>query len=342
MATPGSGVQILRPNAPPTQVRQRDGRRASYGRLSWIGDTLAVDGWQSWRLFSPSGNEVGCRRFEHAHNEFIPQILEGTPLPGGLTLGEFRPAYPGQGISIPLVVSRDQHIIRTLAVAPPEPRPVSVRWPHNKGASSQLQPGLEARPLWAAADNGSGVVWIEQPAPSARGTVPVEVRWIEVSGRIRYRTALEVPVLAMSAAWKNQRAREWAHPGATDQRTAEETAALARAFRKAVLFPDYHAPVANVVAGADGTAWLRLATESEAATWLHLDVHGHQVRRAVLPARFIPMYADAAGLWGAMEEPGGLRVLLVGPQPVAYAWPELPPAPEPVIVTRLWRGCDQD
>lgn len=315
-------------------VRPRTSEEAAIfgGPFSWLGDTLAVGRYQSWTLLANGRDVVGCRAIREPGNEFAVQVFEERLLAGGRLIGEELPPWPEVGIPPRVVLARGQWVLRVLATLDPEPAPLEVPFPRGNGHWSVLPP-LQGRSVWHAADDGSGIVYVEQRAPAEAGTAPVRVVRLRATGEPVYSTALRLPAIPVSQGWREADLRSMATRGALPPR---DTAAAVEAFREVVEYPPFHPAVAGVVAGTGGSAWLRLASEDDHAEWLRLDATGREAERIRLPSAFQAVYADRDGLWGARRVAGGIQLLHAGTGAGRYR-PLLAPPPPAEGPRRL--GC---
>lgn len=336
LATPGRGVIAYAPaDIVGMPLRGHKGQPIGGGEFSWIGDTLAIKRWRGWQLISPTGGEIGCRSFQGAGSEFATQVFSLHLLSGGLTLGELIPPWPGMGIEEKLVVSRDQQVLRTLASQPPKPDRIEIPFPWG-GGNWSMPPPLETGPLWSASDNGSGVLYIEQVVPTTPGLTRVRVMWIGISGDTSYIATLQVPVLPVDEEWKERQIADWAKRAVAGSTIHRDESGVRSAFRRALSFPAFHPPVSTIVAGADGSAWLRLASENDSSVWLQLDRSGAERARMRLPSRFQALYADASGLWGALRGTGGIHIAHLGEKVTPFGVSLLP---GPKIQLPVALGC---
>ncbi|HEU4560946.1 MAG TPA: hypothetical protein VFS20_24050 [Longimicrobium sp.] len=207
-------------------------------------------------------------------------------------------------------MARNPDDVRTLYVRPPEPGLVAVPYFGAVRAPSQSDT------LVRAASNGSGVAVVEQVAPGAAGTQVVHVLRLALSGDTIFRAVVRVPVLAASSAW----AESWYAARLARATPAQQTFLLG-VLRRSVPYPPYHPPITDLVAGDDGSAWLRLATETDSVEWVWIDPAGRERTRVALPATFIGHFADASGLWGSRLVGGGTQVLVAAPGAPPFAAP---------------------
>lgn len=299
-----------------SHLRTAPGHGAFGGSLNWLGDTLAVGGFQTWQLLRADGTPLECRAFEQMNNEFATQVFPRQALAGGLTLGELTPAYPDPRFTEDLVVSRGQTVIRTLHRRPSGPYYVDVPFPWGGGAMSVVVP-YTAGTLWTASDDGAHVVVVESEQPASPGPHPVRVLRMDLEGRTAYDVRLLLSTRPVREDEREREIGEWATHMASGT-TPRDTAAAARAFREKIAFPAYHPAVTEVRVAGDGAAWLRLA-EEDGAVWLRIGPDGAAELRMAVDGSFRAKYADVDALWGAVRgTDGSLRV-------VAYPLPGRPP-----------------
>jgi len=131
---------------------------------------------------------------------------------------------------------------------------------------------------------------------------------------------VRVPVLPASQAWVERQYAGEVCAINEHSTILRDSAAIVSEFRRHSPYPPYHPPVTDVLAGDDGSVWLRLASESDAVTWIALGRDGRERGRATVPADFFPSFADESGIWGVRRTaPDRLDVLVVtaGPPPLA-------------------------
>ena len=333
LGTGSGGVTVYAPGGGPG--RRLEGslnRRDMGGTPGWMGDTLTISSFRRWEMVGPDGGNLGCHPLER-WSEFDTQLFDVLPLAGGLYAGNMMPPWP-QEAGDALVVARgtrQSEVVRTLARRPPLPESVKVPEPWSGGGTWVVDSPLFAVPEWSVADDGGAAVVVDQAAPAGPGAQTVRVSRLRMSGDTVYSVALRVPALAVSEAWRERQIREWLEPPPGIRVTLRDPAAAFDAFRRIVRFPAYHPPVAGVLAGVDGSAWLRLASDGDLATWVRLDSAGAERERVALPAAFQATYADGDGVWGVLPAVDGSARVVQFPdaRPFADRPLELLPEPEP-------------
>lgn len=299
LGAPNRGVVVYAPGAS-SGVRLRDARGdlASGSKFSWIGDTLAIEGWNEWDLFTANG-PAGCLPSTLVHNEFATQVFATRPIRGGLVVGELLPPWPDERVGERLVVARNQEVVRILARRAPGPESIDVPDPRSpKSGSWEVEPPVVTRNLWSVADREAGVIVVEQRAPQAGGAQPVRVVRVSLAGETLYSASLRLPAIVLTDAERERVIGELAKPARVAMIAERDSAVRHEAFRRLVPLPRYYPPVTDVPAGADGSAWLRLAPEGEHVRWLKLDSAGLERFRVETVRDFHPLHADADGLWG--------------------------------------------
>ena len=73
--------------------------------------------------------------------------------------------------------------------------------------------------------------------------------------------------------------------------------------RAALDLPEFYPPISAVVAGVDGTSWLRREdTGAPATEWLVLDARGNMSARLRLPRQLEIKWAGANHIWAAVPD----------------------------------------
>ena len=89
---------------------------------------------------------------------------------------------------------------------------------------------------------------------------------------------------------------------------------IERSLRRDIHVPSFLAPASDVVAGRDGSVWIRREPVSQDALWMVLDHRGTHIANARMPFGFRPYQADKDHVWGIelgeMDEPHVVRYRL--------------------------------
>jgi len=73
---------------------------------------------------------------------------------------------------------------------------------------------------------------------------------------------------------------------------------LERAIRDDIKVPPFLAPVSSVIAGSDGTTWIRREPANLDATWIVLDAEGAPIAEATMPFDLTVYQANLGYVWG--------------------------------------------
>lgn len=215
----------------------------------------------------------------------IPSLLEddiGAPSPARLPILRVRPS--GQG--------------DTLAWQPLRNR--MLRFQMGRRYTSLLQPWDDS-PLLAAAPDGSAIVLVERPA-AARGdegffrVTRLDARGDTVySRRFRY---VPIPVPSgWAGRWTADMAGRIARPGSGLQ-PGEVAAAMSRG----LYVPGFMPPITDVVAGRDGSVWIRREQPGATATWHVLNSRGLIEANVRMPGNLQVAEARRTNVWGVMHD----------------------------------------
>jgi hypothetical protein len=98
------------------------------------------------------------------------------------------------------------------------------------------------------------------------------------------------------------------HPAFRERVPREQ---IERSLRRDIHVPSFLAPVSDVIAGRDGTVWIRREPIGRDAMWMVLDHRGTYIAEARMPFGFRAFQADKNHVWGVevgeMDEPQLVR-----------------------------------
>lgn len=319
VAITGRAVARFSPDgAPLGELTDSTGRSAIGDRLTWARDTLWVteagapgpDSPPAWLLFDRGGRFLGKRTFPDPEPG-VERIRPQRPLGNGVVIG-LRSRLPDSvGNASPAIVIAEGHRVVRSVIAVPllEPKLVTIRDPWT-GATREILPPFRDQLMTSIPHDGTRIVWALAIQPRILDRVGIFVGREALSG------GPIGPVLQTSDALPvTERGRvAFVDSLASDlaARAGRPVTDEARAtIRASLTFPEFHAPATHVLAGEDGSTWIRLPTEGPAAIWLHVDPNGRERRRVPLPADFRGLYADAEDLWGSERSATGLAAQLV-------------------------------
>jgi hypothetical protein len=152
-----------------------------------------------------------------------------------------------------------------------------------------------------AAPDGSNLAILDQAnptTPTAKYTLTV----VSSRGDTIYSRSLTSPAIAISKHLADSTIESRIHPASG--RPLPE--AFASALRS-VTVPEYQVPVTAVIAGRDGTVWLRMQSEGATAPWEIVDPRGSLVGTLHLPRTLQPVVVSRTIFWGIDTDSDGLE-----------------------------------
>jgi hypothetical protein len=151
--------------------------------------------------------------------------------------------------------------------------------------------------LWLHAADGKSIVMVNRRAPEGR---TFQVLRIDLNGDTAMKREIQYSPRAISRDVADQAYRTLADRFARPRLTP---AAVERVLRDQVEFPRFAPPVSALVAGLDGTIWLRredLRTES--VEWHVLSASGQTIGTLSLPGDLDVKRARSDRLWGVVKD----------------------------------------
>ena len=279
------------------------GEFQSPASLGWRGDTLVASDPFASRLvgFLPGGRHAFTRTFT-ALDGFLPRMI----LADGRTLGA------RILLSKDVAEGRQTTTDRLIAESPAGPARVIARLPlrHHMahvrvGSGDNASEAFFAQPfgdwdLHGVDPRGRWIVSVSRPAAeSARSRFAVT--WRSPSGAtLRTSTVPYAPAPLARGAVRDTiaaYAKEFARvfPGLSETR-------LAGMIRATVFVPRNLPPVASLVAGLDGSTWVRRAGAGPTATWMVFDERGRHVAYVTAPAEARLRAADRNTAWAVEKD----------------------------------------
>ena len=270
------------------------------GRMGWLGDTLWVVDFGRLQLFDANLEFIRSVTFPTLRPPSgVTRVMPGPILADGSILGI--PFLPEPGRAAPILkLSTSGAITDTLAH-------VSVRDPYRRiSVTGSPRPGNIVDPgvvdaLWVSEADGRSVVVVDRPLPERASGGAFTITRIGLHGDTLAHRTIEYVPKPVSA---DQASRWYASMAATVAKQLSVPVARAEsAVREAIHLPRYQAPVGELVAGRDGTIWLRREDSGGAAVdWQVFDQAAQPLARVSLPAGFKVQRADAAHVWGVEKD----------------------------------------
>ena len=243
--------------------------------LTWRGDSLAVGDFQRGiSLFGPDGAYVTSVSFTLTDGASAFGIRPIILLPDGsvaaLSIAGNSDVTSGAvAHEFWLKTSRDGVIVDTLARVPLEGRLYEAEV--NGRGGSGMHP-MAWSDLVATPPDGSSLVFVRRPAAEASGAATYQVVRVGPDGDTLATAALSYEPVPLTDAHVDSITTEMAERWAA---MAEATVPAAAAAIKAQLpWPAYQPPVTAVMAGSDGSVWLRREMAgTPAARWEVFDAN---------------------------------------------------------------------
>lgn len=153
---------------------------------------------------------------------------------------------------------------------------------------------LKASPAVAVYPDGSGVVVVERPEPEGPGEASYRLMIMDPTGKVEVDRS--VPFTPVRAEEMLERLLEAQSQGATEP---GRTAAIREAFHAR----QYHPPVSEVVAGGDGSVWIRReAARPDSVVWEVFGRNGRAIGRLVAPLMLQILWASRGEVWGVLPD----------------------------------------
>jgi hypothetical protein len=319
---PERSVFVLDPQQQRVAVFDARGRRVrAFGRrgegpgellspsaLGWVGDTLWVIDPMQLRttLFRADGRVVRTvpwRVGSAASGPAVPTAL----LTGGSALtridGPAELVATGRMTRGPVLrTDREGRVRDTLAWHPLGHQVLRIAAGGRRLYTSQP---WDDTPLLAAAPDGGAVVLVEREAARGeRGNFTVTR--LDARGDTLYSRRFAYAAVEVPRGFRERFARETARGLAAALRAAPGP--LEEVVRREVFVPRYRPPVTAVVAGRDGTVWLRREEREGAAvvTWMVLDPRGRVEAEVRAPRELAVQQAERGAVWGVVRDELGI------------------------------------
>lgn len=285
---------------------QGPGEMERIRELGWVSDTLYVTDPRLRRvsLFDPDGRFVASltlaltsRDPDLAGNVPSRLLADGTGL-GALTVSA-RVADASAREAPLLRVDRTGEVVDTVVTLPYRSEHVTIR------AGERvllLQQAFVDDPLVAYSPDGLVVYVVERRAPESHRDAAFRVTWLSASGdTIRTRSYPFAPV-PLDRDWLAERLPAAVSGIAATAGLSEREAE--RLLLEQLYVPTYHPPVSQVVAGADGTLWLRREDRPnvDRREWLVLAPDGDPLGVLELPSSMRLWHVTAREVWASVPD----------------------------------------
>ena len=287
---------------------QGPGEFLSVGRLTWFGDTLVVSDSRQGRLtlLDPSGKVL------ETHQIPVPAAPGYSPgaatamLRNGSALGEpsSRSSQTDrQRENFPVYrVNQAGEPLDTIGWSRPARGRLTLR--NDEGllhAVIFFRPLIESFSeslLWLPDPHGAGILLVERPTADNPDSARFRVTRLTAEGDTVFSRQYRYTPRAVPDSVNDRMAREIAKLS----RLPNRIEAL-RAARRALDLPPFFSPIRYVVAGADGTVWLRREERpGPSDIWNVLDERGNVQAVVTVPKGTDLHYADKENVWGVVTD----------------------------------------
>lgn len=277
-------------------------------KLGWRGDTLWVlDGSRhAISMFGPGGEYVGSVSFlTPSGSDLLRHFSPGTLLADGSVLSI--PPTPSQFIAdglvrfLPIIrLDRDGVVLDTISQLSVRNSSLTVRSPAPWRGSMHSRQPLSDAPLHVVTRDGTALLLVDRSTTETPGPARFRITKVDPRGDTIYSRDYAYSPRPIPPAWVDSLLDSQV------ARSAERfpsPAAAREAVRDALFLPPYFPPVSAVVAGRDGTIWLRREQAGgTVATWNVLDASGELLAVTTAPQHLQIYAADAEFAWGVEHD----------------------------------------
>lgn len=281
-------------------------------KAAWRGDTVVVADPHGRRLvgFRADGSHAFTRGYE-AIEGFLPWML----LADGRTIGE------RQSFSEDVAMGRRTTLDLDAAASTAGPARAFARLPlrhsiarvtigSGRGQNRAFfeQPYADGD-LFDGDPLGRWVVSVSRPAaaPGARRAAFV-LAWRGSDGRVLRATTVPYAPARIAAA-KVRETRAFYTDLLAGMYPTHPRGRLAEKVREAIFIPESYPAVTALMAGNDGSTWIRRGGPGEAATWMVFDARGRQAAYVTAPPGVVLHAATATHAWGTTLSPDDVPIV---------------------------------
>lgn len=272
----------------------------------WVGDTMWVTDAMQMRttFFSPNGGVLRTTGpATRASERYAPGLPEAV-LADGSSLVFARPLPPRSAAARP-GVSR-LPVLRVGRSGPPD----TLAWHdlrHRQlrvasgGRTLVLTQPWDDSPLLAVSRTGRGVVLVSRPAAARAENARFHVMKLSPFGDTLFSRSYPYTPVRVPSGW----AARWGDETAallSPRRPGTDRRALAADLARSAYVPAFKPPVTAVVAGDDGTVWLRREDQGSTAVWNVLSGEGQPLAEVRTPADLQVQQVQRAHVWGVMAD----------------------------------------
>lgn len=264
------------------------------GRLGWFLDTLWVVDFGRIHLFSRDLEFIETMAPQLDRRPGVPHMIAGPLMADGSIAFIGVPVQPD--VPSPIILgTRRGDVLRTLGYEKDLPRSFRVTFADTQ--STSVSDPWPSHSLWLHAADGKSIVVVNRRATEGR---TFQILRIDLKGDTVMKRAIQFSPRAISRDVADRAYRALADRFAGRPMTP---AAVERALRDQVEFPRFAPPVSALVAGLDGTIWLRREDlRAESVEWQVLSASGQTIGTLSLPGDLDVKRARSDRLWGVTKD----------------------------------------
>ena len=268
------------------------------GGMNWSRDTLSVVDFGRLHLFTSDLTYVRTITFPTLRPPpGVGRVIPGFVLTDGSILGV--PIFPDSGRAVPIVrVSPGGTIMDTITHVLDESGIVRLPLP-GRSPANLTNPWM-ADPLWIPEADGASILIVNRPVAPRSGSSAFELVRVGIQGDTLLTAQFDYTPLEISVELRD---RVYAEMALRVSESSTTRAQVEREARRAMPAPRFHPPVSQVVAGRDGTIWLRREELGrDTVEWHVFSQSGQPLARLFLPGGLTVRRAQADRIWGIEED----------------------------------------
>jgi hypothetical protein len=272
----------------------------------WRADTLWVSDLVQMRttFFAPNGAVLRTTGPAlRASTRYEPGVADAV-LADGSSLVLARPLQPRSGRTAP-DVSR-LPMLRVGRSGPPD----TLAWRDLRNRMVRVDAGdrrlmlpqpWDDSPLWAVSTTGQSIVLVNRPAAARAENARFHVMRLSSFGDTLFSGSFSYTPVRVPAGW----AAKWADETASlisSRRSGTDRRALAASLVRDAYVPSFMPPVTAVVAGDDGTVWLRREEQGSTVIWNVLSGEGRLLAEVRAPSGLEVQQVQRSHVLGVMAD----------------------------------------
>lgn len=269
------------------------------GRIGWTGDTLWVVDYGKVHLFDAALEFV--RTLAPPMPEAprgVARMIPGSLLADGSILG-IPFSFGGAAREPVMLLSQTGSVRRVLAYVSTQGRSLDVDL--GRGRPVSVADPWPDFPLWMSAADGRSIIVVHRRAAAESSRAEFRIVRIGLDSDTLVNTTHSYTPVPLDEADRDSVYRMLAERYAPTRRVS--VTAAEEDIRDRLLAPPFHPPVSDLLAGRDGTIWLRRGrTRADSVVWQVFDERGEVLGRVRLPAALDVEVAEVGRIWGVVTD----------------------------------------